>query len=407
MTKLPDVREIHECAFDLSKVRWTSQDVAGVLGVSQSHVARTWRSEFRHHLALPELPLQIEIVEVQFSAQNLQLRFRAQEAAITQPLALNKAMRSARRGPLQLLVTGFASSHCYDQLDKDPQSTEEDSDRWIEFASPQAAKDALCQLIVQSNATQQEQLLDLQKQLRIWALDKSQPFVWREFLAPKHSATLKTTIASHNQVVADQVIETIIDQIRLGKLSAGSRIVESNLARALHTTRNQTRDALRNLAGSGLLDFHELGGITLPSPVRADVLEIYLARRTLGSEIVRRCCELPDGKLENVLAAHEVLVATAKSNDAYRTGEADLNFQQALARDSGLRTFPNMFWLLGNQLRIYIALLGYRYAYSIRDMVRDDSEILDLINQKQTNAAVAKWQQKMQAAYEYLAGQIS
>jgi DNA-binding GntR family transcriptional regulator len=214
------------------------------------------------------------------------------------------------------------------------------------------------------------------------------------------------SIRSTNQAVADQAIELLIENIRKGKLVAGSRVTESALARMLHTTRNQTRDALRALASAGLLDFHSSRGILVPSPTRSDVLEIYVARRALGSEIVRRCCQTTPHQIEEIAKTISQLKEIAKTKDAYLTGEADLAFQNALANASGLRTIPQMFTLLTNQLRIYIAILGFRYAYSVDEMVDDDSELFEVIATRNQAAAVTKWQKKMSAAYEYMASEV-
>jgi len=170
------------------------------------------------------------------------------------------------------------------------------------------------------------------------------------------------------QVLADQVFAVLLDRIATGRLGAGDRLTEASLARAVRTSRSHVRDALRALAGSGLVDLEPHRGARVPVPQIADVVEIYAGRRALGTLVMRRATRWTPGDLDPVDRALADLLDIARTGDRHATGDADLRFQDALAEATGMRRIPPMFAALTAQLRLHIAVMGLNYAYSIAGM---------------------------------------
>lgn len=198
-----------------------------------------------------------------------------------------------------------------------------------------------------------------------------------------------------------------MDRIWSGDLTAGDRITETSLAKSLHTTRNQTRDALRSLASAGLLDHHPVRGVLVPTPTRADISDIYSARRPLGLEILRRTITNPQLDIDSIKRALGNLVDIAATGNSYETGNADMQFQDVIAQCSGMRNIPQMFATLAKQIRIYIAVMGMSYIYSIDDMVKDDKAIFTAIAARDIDAASRAWNKKMDDVIDYMTSKVS
>jgi DNA-binding GntR family transcriptional regulator len=101
------------------------------------------------------------------------------------------------------------------------------------------------------------------------------------------------------------------------------------------------------------------------------------------------------------------MLETARTGDAWATGEDDMRFQEVMAEMTGMRRVPRMFSSLTTQLRIFVAVLGVRYAYSIPEMCQDDIALFQLIKDRNGAAAVRRWNAKMNAATTYMVQQLN
>jgi DNA-binding GntR family transcriptional regulator len=167
-----------------------------------------------------------------------------------------------------------------------------------------------------------------------------------------------------------------------------------------------TTFALRSLASSGLVDLEQHRGAVIPTPHIAEVVETYAARRALGALIVRRAAHWAPGALAPVERALLDLVETGRTGHAGATGEADLRFQDTLAGSTGMRRIPQMFYGLTAQLRLFVAVMGLDYTYSIPGMCLDDTILLDRIRARDEAGAARVWHRKIDDAVAYMTTQL-
>ena len=422
-------RSIIKAALQLAQPRWTSEDVAKQVGTSQSAVARAWRRAFDPNSLPRSLPRGIEITEVSY--QNGQGLITAR---IIDPKPIGAvpppAMRSIRRVPLQTLLAGLpAHLDAINSHDAKPKKAIT-ADEWnnetlvihtaqiqrigtgVTFVQiePESWQSLLSYLIVSAHHTLAGNLRKLHHELIQWGNDPSIPFHWvadaQLDRAQIPAAPAINSLRSTQQVIADEIFETIVTNIWNGKLTAGDRITESSLARQLHTTRNQTRDALRSLASSGLIDHHPVRGVLVPTPRQVDIADIYAARRALGTEILRRVIEQEGFNTSEVKLSLDNMISISKTGNSYETGNADLHFQDVIAQNSGMRNIPQLFAILGKQLRIYIAVLGMGYVYSIEAMVEDDTALYNHLLSKNFAGAREGWQKKLDDSLKFMTGHI-
>ena len=426
---MPSETSIIQAALKLSQPRWTSQTVAEHLGTSQSAVARVWRKYFDSSCLPEELPSGLQLTEICYVNGCGFIRAKVLDA---NPIGkiLKPEMRSPRRNSLQTLLAGLpahkASTNFASPQSQMPASILPDNRDWLlihsdEKIAPGATnrifinsedwQSLLGYLISACHLTPAANLHELHQNLIQWAKVPSETFHWvasnSEIQLISPQSRPRNLLRSTQQVIADQVFESIVTNVWNGKLTAGDRVTESSLAKELRTTRNQTRDALRSLASSGLVDHHPVRGVLVPTPKVSDVIDIYAARRALGIEILHRAVDKPDFQFGLVAKALAELLETASTGNSYETGNADLHFQDVIAQNSGMRNIPQLFEILAKQLRIYIAVMGMGYIYSIGAMVADDTEIFRLMESRNFPAVRDAWNKKISDSLEFMTEHIN
>ncbi len=157
------------------------------------------------------------------------------------------------------------------------------------------------------------------------------------------------TTFTHKQLwesVADTLREEILD----GRLPAGSRLVETELADRFGVSRGPVRDALAELAREGLALDLPRRGTFVSSLTEADLEEVYVIRRAIEEAAVRLAVEraTPDELAELRVALGEVEAAYAKG-DLATAWEADMAFHRAYCRLSGNGRLLAMFDELASQ----------------------------------------------------------
>jgi DNA-binding GntR family transcriptional regulator len=225
------------------------------------------------------------------------------------------------------------------------------------------------------------------------------------FTARRAAAPAKGPTAS--QRLANDVTVVIQDAVLSGRLRGGDRVPEASLARLTHASRRQVRDALTALAFDGLVNLQEGPGAIVPEPTLDDVTETYAARRVLGGIIIQRAVAYRPGSLGPAHEALDRLHAAARTGDSWVTGEADLLFQDAIADMVGMRRIPGMFKRLTVQLRMFVAVMGLDYAYSVDAMVKEDSALIAAITRRDSGLALGLWNQKMHAVSQYMTQQLA
>lgn len=404
----------------LSEPRWTSQDIADRVGVSQSAVARTWRKHYAQTDMSVPLPASVAITEVRYANGNGYIRFSVENASLAKKISDPKQlMRSPRRIACQTML---AALWVEAPTTAAPIIRTADENELLLTTDAQASAGSthirhedwqhlLLWLIQSSFPTSAGNFRQLHQQLISWAKSPTQEFSWASSADLDKRAVMTTaqpqSLRTIQQVVADQCFEWVVDRIWSGDLTAGDRITETSLAKSLHTTRNQTRDALRALASAGLLDHHPARGVLVPTPTRTDIADIYAARRPLGELILRRTIANPHLDIEKIKISLDQMVDLAKSGNSYETGNADMRFQDTLAECSGMRNIPQMFGTLAKQIRIYIAVMGLSYVYSINDMVKDDTTIYRCIKARDTDGAIKAWNNKIDDVINYMSSKVT
>ncbi|WP_019545515.1 FadR/GntR family transcriptional regulator [Streptomyces sulphureus] len=171
----------------------------------------------------------------------------------------------------------------------------------------------------------------------------------------------------HRSALADQVINTLRQQISSGEWPVGSRIpTEPELVAELGVARNTVREAVRALAHNGLLDIRqgsgtyvvatsELAGVMHRRFTEADpghIAEMRSALETTGARLAaERRTERDLHQLEALLARRE---AAWDSGNVERFVEADAGLHLGVVSASHNEVLTAVYADLGDVMRAYL-----------------------------------------------------
>lgn len=197
------------------------------------------------------------------------------------------------------------------------------------------------------------------------------------------------TALDHRQLweaVSDQLREEILD----GRLPAGSRLVEAELAERFGVSRGPIRDALQELARGGLAVDLPRRGTFVSSLTERDLEEVYVIRRAIEEAAARltisRASEVEIAEMFEAVAATE---AAYRGNDLAAAWEADMAFHRTYCRLSGNQRLLELFDQLASQTVLLMRTSLDRHAsLAWTPPVELHRRIAQAIAAHQTDAAI-------------------
>ena len=148
------------------------------------------------------------------------------------------------------------------------------------------------------------------------------------------------------EAVSDQLRDEILD----GRLPAGSRLVETELAERFGVSRGPIRDALTELARAGLAVDLPRRGTFVSSLTETDLEEVYVIRRAIEEAAVglaiARAGEGDIAEMFEVLAEAETAY---EGDDLAAAWDADMAFHRSYCRLSGNGRILALFDHLASQ----------------------------------------------------------
>jgi DNA-binding GntR family transcriptional regulator len=414
----------------MSTSKWSSRSIAEEVGVSQSFVARAWR----HAQTSQDGAAGVADLVEDSGPTLLGLLVTRERAVLV--LRLTAARLSDRGAPAgartqRALRTLLASDLVRGGIEADPESTVErefweravanaDGSPLLALVSrpggspapvavSQACADpaewqALLRLLVRCpEVSSRRPAAELETEIRKWYRDdRRHAFAW--IVRPGSAAPSPRSqgLVRQHRGLGDEIIATIQQHVVAGTLSGGDRVTESFLAGRLRTTRAQVRAALQLLERDGLLTVTSGRAAVVPLLTSADVAETYAARRALGAIVVRAAVRWRPSARLAVLRTLEVLEQCGRTNDVETANQGDLDFQNALAAASGLARIGPMLLLLSEQLRMFVAVMGVRYAYPVELILDRDREIFQAIDEGNGDLAAERWRVKLDEAMAYM-----
>jgi DNA-binding GntR family transcriptional regulator len=194
--------------------------------------------------------------------------------------------------------------------------------------------------------------------------------------------------------VVDQVVEAIVERVKLGRYVPGQRLVEADLTVDLGVSRGPLREALSRLASQGLLDLSPHRGAVVRRLTRTDVEELFALRELLEGEAARLAA-----RNINVVGARATFTSLSRSMRSYRTAkdwrsymDANTALHDAIVEASGNSLLQQMV----DQLSTQSFRIQFRSTVDGRPLlesVRDHEAILTAILAGDEDAARQRMQE--------------
>lgn len=172
-------------------------------------------------------------------------------------------------------------------------------------------------------------------------------------------------------LLSADIADLVRDRILSGQLRPGDRVRLEPLAEQLAVSTMPVREALRQLAFEGLIDFHpHRGAVVAPLP-REDLTDLWEVHAfTAGLAAERAAARLSDGDLAGL---HDLLREFAdRREDPERLVEINYELHRRINRAGGSR---KLLWLLGLANR-YVPRSYYQFIPTWPEISRRDHQSL-------------------------------
>ncbi len=135
--------------------------------------------------------------------------------------------------------------------------------------------------------------------------------------------------------LADHVREALADDIIAGRLAAGARLDEARLAQRFAVSRTPVREALRELAATGLIRSRAHQGAEVAAIPSERVAEIFEALAELEAVCARLCAlKMPAADRRGLETLHRQCAELVRSGDVERYHLANAALHTAIRRGS-------------------------------------------------------------------------
>jgi DNA-binding GntR family transcriptional regulator len=159
------------------------------------------------------------------------------------------------------------------------------------------------------------------------------------------------------ELLSATIKRVILDRIRAGHYEPGERIVELRLAKELGTSQSPVREALRDLAGIGVVTVHSRRGARVRQPTSKDLADVSLVRSEVDALAAQLATPLmPADAVEQLAAACEEMATSLEARDYVRMTQADARFHRIIALSSDNQAVLRVFDQLEPFARTFITL---------------------------------------------------
>jgi DNA-binding GntR family transcriptional regulator len=160
--------------------------------------------------------------------------------------------------------------------------------------------------------------------------------------------------------LSEEVYQVLRGAILGGRVPAGTRIVEADVARQMGISRSPVREAVRKLEHEGLVEYAPRRGTIVVGLSRDDLTDAYQFRAHLeayGARLAAR--HASEDRLREMLESIERMRECAVARDLDGLVVADVEFHHAMCRSSGSRlllqaweTLNPARWTMISSLRV-------------------------------------------------------
>ena len=150
-----------------------------------------------------------------------------------------------------------------------------------------------------------------------------------------------------NTTTSEIVLESLREQIINGTLQPQEKLIEAEIAQKFGLSRGPVREALRQLAVEGLVDYCPNKGCTVALLSPQDAYEVFFLRDSLEKLAIQKSnCRLSDYDLMIMEASIEEFRKAILAGNTMKAVHADETFHQQIIRSAQLNRLTKMWELL-------------------------------------------------------------
>lgn len=206
--------------------------------------------------------------------------------------------------------------------------------------------------------------------------------------------------------IADRVAQLVREELAGGRFKPGERVKEAPLAARIGVSRGPVREALRVLAEEGMLEQLPNRGVAVPRVSAENIIDLYALRASVGGLLLRRIAMRPRSELRAVGTALAEVQSVAHNKDHAQIGEADLRFQDVIARTAQLSQTGVIFERLTMRLRMFNSVLQLDWAEAVDLIAREDTGLHEAIRNGDGDEAARRWRVKVERSVRYMVSQL-
>lgn len=181
-----------------------------------------------------------------------------------------------------------------------------------------------------------------------------------------------------SEPLSTSIKRILVDRIVKGELVPGERIVESRLAKELSISQSPVREALRDLAGVGLVEIESRRGARVRQPSAKELRDVSEVRSEIDAMAARLAADrLDDATIDALRSAHTTMTACLDDRDYAGMTAADAEFHRLIAEASGNQAIERVFGQLEPFARTFITLTSPNVE--LDGILRQHGEILDAL----------------------------
>lgn len=169
-------------------------------------------------------------------------------------------------------------------------------------------------------------------------------------------------------VLSDQVSKVIINGVLSGRFQSGARLVESELAAMLGVSRSPIREALTELAQSGVVEWSPGRGCRIRQWSLTDLEELFAVRGLLEGYAARlaaaRFTRDDEVHLTRIMNSMDT---AANRSDYAQMIDLDLEFHFALWKCAGNQMLLRVLEGLSQQFRLFLTL-NWKFRGGLQDV---------------------------------------
>lgn len=222
------------------------------------------------------------------------------------------------------------------------------------------------------------------------------------------TSTAKQTPSSHRGAAPVHVANAVRDAIGTGALPAGVQLRQEDLATRFGVSRVPVREALKILAGEGIVTHRPGRGFFVAEQSSDEMRQLYTARRLLETEVLRTLRWPTEAQIADLRRRLAELTRAAKAQDVARWSKLHRDYHRAifeLSPDGFLVSEVMRLWALTDRYRSLLA-----QEYLDEDAMAGEQALLDLLiardrkgllaNLKAERARIEKTLRRLLAARE-------